>query len=222
MSTKFISARRGPHDSVIYTSADGKEFRYSGGDLSWRMNNPGDLWSGPVSKRNGEIGKYGHFAVFSDYDDGHAALLDSLRTTYWNKSLAEMILGYAPKTENNTNKYLQFLRSKTGVKGDQKIKDFTSGEFEKLWRAIEQYEGGHPGKVEAIQARAKVTAVRKDKKGTIIAYCIDGIGWVSKAQGITLARKGKVDAVVATSRTGKPFLRTRPGTPIEIQLDHLG
>jgi hypothetical protein len=124
-----------PRDSVIYTDADGKEFRYSGGVLSWRMNNPGDLWSGPVSKRNGEIGRYGHFAVFPDYDTGHAALLDSLSTTYWKKSLAEMILGYAPKTENNTNKYLQFLRSKTGVKDNRKIKDFTPKEFEKLWRA---------------------------------------------------------------------------------------
>jgi hypothetical protein len=222
LSAKFVRARRGPRDSVIYTAADGKEFRYSAGDLSWRMNNPGDLWSGPVSKRNGEIGKYGHFAVFPDYESGHAALLDSLGTTYWNKNLAEMIMGYAPKTENNTNQYLQFLRSKTGVKDDRKIRDFTSREFEKLWRAIEQYEGGHAGKIEAVQIRSKITAVRKNKKGTIIAYYIDGIGWVSKAQGIVLARKGKVDAVVATSRSGKPFLRTRPGTPVEVQLDHLG
>ena len=222
MSSKFVRARPGPHDSVIYTTDDGKEFKYYGGDLSWRTNNPGDLWSGPVSKRNGEIGRYGHFAVFPDYETGHAALLDSLKTTYWNKGLAEMITGYAPKNENKTNQYLQFLRKKTGVKDNRRIRDFTPREFEKLWRAIEQYEGGHSGKIEEVQTRAKITKVRKNKRGTIIAYFVDGMGWLSKAQGIELARKGKVDAVVAVSRAGKPFLRTRPGTPVEIELDHLG
>ena len=47
------------------------------------------------------------------------------------------------------------------------------------------------------------------------------MGWISKAQGITLAREKKIDTVVATSRAGHLFLRTRPGTPVEGQLDHL-
>jgi hypothetical protein len=80
-----------------------------------------------------------------------------------------MILGYAPKHENNTSRYLKFPKDKTGVKDGRKIKDFAPEEFEKLWRAIETYEG------------------------------------------IELARRGELDAVVAISSAGNLYLRTRPG-----------
>ncbi len=102
---KFISARQDGR-SVIYTAEDGSQVKYSGGDPAWRTNNPGNLWSASVSKRNGEIGKFGNFAIFPDYESGHGALLDSLRTTHWNKDLAKMIGAYAPSFENNTSKYI--------------------------------------------------------------------------------------------------------------------
>jgi Protein of unknown function (DUF3892) len=91
--------------------------------------------------------------------------------------------------------------------------------------AIERKEGFGKGKViefSAPQTKKQITRVRKNKKGTITAYYINGMGWISKVQGIKLARQKKIDAVVATSRSGSLFLRTRPGTPVEVQLDHLG
>lgn len=63
---KFISARQEGR-SVIYSADDGTQIKYSGGDPAWRLNNPGNLWSAAVSKRNNEIGKYGNFAIFPDY-----------------------------------------------------------------------------------------------------------------------------------------------------------
>jgi hypothetical protein len=138
---KFTSARR-EGNSVIYTADDGSQIRYSGGDPAWRTNNPGNLWSASVSKRNDEIGKFGNFAVFPDYETGHGALLDSLRTTHGTKNLKDMISVYAPKSDSNdTARYLRFLRKKTGVKDDRKIKNFSPEQFEKLWRAIEAFEG---------------------------------------------------------------------------------
>lgn len=119
MSRRFVHAQKGPGKSVIYFTDDGREIKYSGGDISWRTNNPGDLNSGAVAARNGQIGKYKKFAVFPDYESGHAALIDSLKTTFGNQSLEQMIKTYAPSSENDTKKYLRFLRDKTGVTDDQ-------------------------------------------------------------------------------------------------------
>lgn len=224
---RFISARKKDH-SVIYTAGDGTQIEYSGGDPAWRTNNPGNLWSASVSKRNNEIGRYGNFAIFPDYETGHGALLDSLRTTYWNKNLEEMVNGYAPKKDRNKpTRYLRFLRNKVGVKDNRKIKEFTPKQFEKLWQGIETYEGRKKGKVRNVtpgrkpEEKREITQVRKNKKGTIVAYNVEGIGWVSKRRGIDLASEGQIDAVVATSRSGSLYLRTRPGIEI-VNLEDLG
>ena len=60
---RYTKAEAGPNDSVIYFSDDGKRFQFSGGSRAWRNQNPGNLVSGLVSKRNGSIGKAGRFAV---------------------------------------------------------------------------------------------------------------------------------------------------------------
>lgn len=117
---RFVSARQDGR-AVIYTADDGTQIKYSGGDPAWRTNNPGNLWPGSVSRRNGAIGKFDNFVIFPDYETGHAALLDSLRTTHWNKSLEKMIGDYAPSRENKTSRYLSFLRNRTGVKDNRNV-----------------------------------------------------------------------------------------------------
>jgi hypothetical protein len=104
--SKFVRAQAGPKNSVIYTDTDGKQFQFSGGNWTWRNHNPGNLRPGAVSRRNGQIGRAGGFAVFPDYDSGHRALLDSLKVAHGNESLEDMIKVYAPPTENKTKRYL--------------------------------------------------------------------------------------------------------------------
>jgi hypothetical protein len=219
---RFIKAEEGPDHSVIYTTEDGKRFQYSGGHWNWRNNNPGNLVSGKVSKRNGAIGKAGGFAVFPDYESGHSALLDSLKNTYGNKNLKKMISSYAPQNENNTKKYLKFLQKQTGVKTDKKIKDFSTEEFEKLWKAIEKYEGKKKGTIKELPIPKQIIGTKKNKKGTITAYQIEELGWITKKEAIQLTRKGEIDAVIATSRSGSIFLRARPDTRLDNNLDNLG
>jgi len=138
-----------------------------------------------------------------------------------------MIGKYAPNHENNTLRYLKFLKDKTGVKDGRKIKDFTPEEFEKLWWAIETYEGKKKGTIKIVTSaksnrdKKQIIAVQKNKKGVIISYDVDGLGWVSKAEGIQLARRGEIDAVIAISSAGNPYLRTRPGIDIT-NLENLG
>lgn len=220
--SRFIKAKEGPKRTVIYTDENGKNFEYSGGDPNWRTNNPGNLRPGKISKKNGEIGKALGFAVFPDYETGHIALLDCLKTTYGNAGLSAMIKDFAPSHENDTIRYLRFLRKRTGVKNDRKIRDFTEVEFEKLWKAIELMEGKKRGKIRELSEKSAIIKVLKNKKGTITAYFIEGLGWVSKAQGIALAKAGKVDAVIAVSRSGNPFLRAHPDVIVENNLKNLG
>ena len=232
---KFIKATSGPKNSVIYESEDGRKFCYSKGNWTWRNNNPGNLIVGEVSKRNGSIGKAGGFAVFPDYESGHQALLDLLKNTgYRELDLEGVIEKYAPEEDNNdTENYVRFLRKKTGVKDDKKVKNFTKEEFEKLWKAIEQMEGLKKGtikectdpkskKEEKEPEKKKIIGVRRNKKKIITAYRIETIGWVSKAYGIDLTLQGEVDAVVAHSRSGSLYLRTRPDKSIANNLDAMG
>ena len=220
-SSHFVRARQGPLHSVIYTADGGDEVRYSGGDWAWRNNNPGNIRPGKVSKRNGAIGTAGGFAIFSDVETGHEALLDSLKTTFWNKTLEQLTYSYAPPKENKTAKYLKFLRERTGVSDDRLIKDFTASQFEKLWRAIEKMEGGHPGKIETL-SKKRISKVRKNNKGTIVAYFVDRLGWLSKNEAIRLTEQGKIDAVVSVSRAGNAYLKSRPDSIPANKLDNLG
>jgi hypothetical protein len=97
--------------------------------------------------------------------------------------------------------------------------------LKKLWQAIEKMEGwgkDKEGKITEYTNKAQITAVTKDDKGTIQSYQIEGFGWVSKDEGISLALEGKVDAVVATSPRGNQFLRARPNTEILDNLENKG
>jgi len=154
---KYIKAEPGPGKSVIYTDMDGKQWNFDKGTRTWRNNNPGNLVPGRVSRRNNTIGRAGGFAIFPDYDTGHAALIDSLKNEHGNKDID-----------------------------------------------------------------AQIKAVRKDKNGTIQAYLIEGYGWVPKSEGISLARAGKVDAVIATSPRGNLFLRARPNQTTTDNLENKG
>lgn len=209
--SRFVKAEAGLKSSVTYIDDSGKKYIYSGGDRTWRNNNPGALVAGDVSKRNGQIGVAGGFAVFPDYESGHNALIDSLLNSHGNKNLEQMIKVYAPKRENNTAKHLRFLRQQTGVKDGKKIKDFSPAEFESLWKAIERMEGKTRGNIRELEEeRKKIIGVRKDNKGCISEYLTQDLGWVSKSEGIDLARKKQIDAVVAVSRSGNLYLKSRP------------
>jgi len=223
--SKYVKAEAGPNNTVIYTDSDGKKWKFEGGSRPWRNQNPGNLVPGKVSRRNGAIGKAGRFAVFPDYETGHRALLDSLLNVHGNKDIPALMNVYAPSQENETKKYIEFLRRKTGVKDNKKIRDFSSGEFEKLWQAIEKMEGwgkDKEGKITELSSKNPVTGVMKNKKGVIQSYRIEGYGWVSKSKGIALALAGKVDAVVATSPKGNQFLRARPNTETWDNLENKG
>ncbi len=209
---KYVNAKSGPKNSVIYTDSDGKQWSFEGGNRPWRNQNPGNLVQGSISKRNGAIGTAGGFAVFPDYESGHAALLYSLKNVYGNKDISGLMKDFAPKESNDTKKYIKFLQKQTGITDDTKIKYFSKSQFEILWKAIEKMEGwgAKIGTIRSLENKAQIIGVHFDEHGIIDSYNIEGYGWVSKDTGIELTEAGKVDAVVCVSSHGHPFLKGRP------------
>ena len=214
--SKFIKAEPGLNHSIIYTDNTGKRFLFSGGTWAWRNHNPGNLRPGESSRRHHQIGEVkankGKFAIFPDDKSGHDALIDLLTTTtYYDKSIDSTISKYAPKNENNTKKYIQFVHNQMNMKENKKIKDLTPVEFEKLWKAIEKIEDYKVGKI------TKLYEIREvhQKNGSIFEYYIPPIGWVSKAQCIKLAKAHHLDVIVCSSPSGN-YIRSRPGkSPIK-------
>lgn len=133
-----------------------------------------------------------------------------------------MLKAYAPpKDKNKTAKYLKFVLNKLGISNPKTmIRDLSQNQFEALVKAIKQFEGWEIGRV---NLPLRITRVMKDKKSkTIVAYYVKKMGWVLKERAIALAQKYKVDGVVAVSRNGSLYLRTRPDIEITNNLDLLG
>lgn len=211
MKRIFIKAEQGPGSSVIYFDDKGKKWIVEGGTRTWRNQNPGNLVIGKVSLRNNPIGRAGGFAVFPDYQTGHKALIDLLLNEFGTWNLVKLMRRYAPPKENNTKKYIAFIKKKTGVGELILIKDYSKDGFQKLWKAIEQMEGGRKGTIKEYSNKGRITKVVKNKKGKITKYLVDGFGWLSKQDAIRLADLKKIDAVVVT-RNGTSFLRSRPNS----------
>jgi hypothetical protein len=221
--SRYVKAELALKHTIIYTDETGRYFRFSGGTWAWRNHNPGNLVPGSVSARHNQIGrakisKTQCFAIFPDYENGHAALLDCLKTTYGEKSIDYLVAKFAPaKDGNNVKVYTKFLHDKTGVMDDKKVKDFTPDEFDKLWRAIEAMEGYQEG---AITEVFPVIQVHKDKNG-IYDYNVKTKGWASKEECIKLTKHGELDLIVCLSQQGHEYLRARMGSSVNGSLDKL-
>ncbi|OGT49013.1 MAG: hypothetical protein A3E82_08725 [Gammaproteobacteria bacterium RIFCSPHIGHO2_12_FULL_38_11] len=145
-------------------------------------------------------------------------MLDCLQSTYKNASIDDLVKAFAPKKDgNNVEVYTKFLHDKTGVLDDKKVSNFTSSEFDKLWRAIEQMEGYKKGTIIEV---FPIIEVHKDKNG-ISDYHAKKKGWISKPECMALVKQGKLDLVICTSRLGHDYLRARAGSSVNGSLDHM-
>jgi LysM repeat protein len=152
---KLISATYHPNIEVAeFICDDGRHLLRSGGTLPWRINNPGDLTALMVNgvpapkKAKGYIGfattRSGRtFLIFPDEDSGRQELRANLKRMHGDKTIPELIPSYAPKKENNTEKYINDLLRVSGIPADKKIVDCDAIELEKIADGIAQIEGYH-------------------------------------------------------------------------------
>jgi hypothetical protein len=111
---------------------------------SYRNNNPGNLrataW---VKGLPGCVGEDdAGFAIFSDWVFGLSAMMRLLRGgSYRHRSIREAIHRYAPKSENDTARYIIFVCRRAGLVQDQVIEALTPDQFMALVSAMVIMEG---------------------------------------------------------------------------------
>ncbi len=214
----FSKAFKGKGLSVIYVNGK-KRFVKKGGTRTWRNNNPGNLKTGVHTRIQGSIGNVGGFAVFPSYEKGLQALVWLLKKqTYQNKTVFDMVSSFAPKEDNNDpEQYRKLIREKTGLNINKKIKDLSEKEFNRLVSAIQQIEGNKTGTEEEFYVKS-IIDIETDKRNTITAYLVEGVGWKSKPEVINLIEEGRVDAVIV-EKNGSIFIRTRPDEEVSNNLE---
>lgn len=152
---KLISATYHPNIEVAeFICEDGRHLLRSGGTLPWRINNPGDLTARMVNgvpapkKAKGYIGfattrSNRTFLIFPDEDSGREELKANLKRLHGERTISEAIPTYAPKNENNTEKYTSDLLKTSGIPAHRKIGECTDAELEKIMNGISEIEGYH-------------------------------------------------------------------------------
>ncbi|WP_097198995.1 LysM peptidoglycan-binding domain-containing protein [Variovorax sp. YR752] len=152
---KLISATYHPNIEVAeFICEDGRHLLRHGGTLPWRINNPGDLTARMVDgmpspkKAKGYVGfattRSGRtFLIFPDEEAGRMELKANLKRMHGDRTISEAIPAYAPKKENNTQKYIDDLLKISGVPGDKKIRDCSDAELIKIMNGIAEIEGYH-------------------------------------------------------------------------------
>jgi hypothetical protein len=167
----------------VYQMDDGSVETREGGTVSWRNNNPGNLkfeYANSAdntvhSKRTKEAalaaaqGRYegvvalDHWgnAVFETEAAGRAAKAQLLRNTHGDKTIPEMLRGYAVDDytgKANTAAYANSVYAVGDSQGvdlrDKKIKDLSATEFEALLDGMKKVEGFQEGTVSRARPRA--------------------------------------------------------------------
>ena len=122
---KFIAATFDkPTLTVDYVADDGSHLLRSGGTIAWRFNNPGNI---RPAKTNASLrigtGKTasGEFCIFPSYQVGRKAKKELLRRKYDPYTIPEALEIYAPRSENDTDAYIEHIVKKTGLPRDKPL-----------------------------------------------------------------------------------------------------
>ncbi len=127
-------------DTALYMDAFDCKYAAKNGNLAWRINNPGLIKHHcRFAKKNGSIGAWEKFAIFSNHLQGHQALKEWLHSkTMLQSDLYSIGKHYQP---SSSEQFAQNLASSSGVPPKTKLKDLTKAEFEILLTAIEKLCG---------------------------------------------------------------------------------
>lgn len=135
--------------TLIFINDRGQKIKRVGGTISWRNNNPGNIRTSSFTKKNGEIGQAGGFAVFPSLDIGMNAIKKLLRSkSYNNLTIEKAISRYAPDGDGNNNEkvYQKRLGDLTGLNINLVLNSLSNEQLDKVANAIKIIEGYNIGK----------------------------------------------------------------------------
>jgi hypothetical protein len=124
----------------------------TGGSVSWRGNNPGNIRPGDFATSAGAIGivsteKYGNFAKFPNYQTGWNAMRSLLLSnSYRNLSIRDAIFRWAPPADhNNSESYAAEVSKAVGAPSGTKVGQLTPQQLLAMMEKIKKIEGWIPG-----------------------------------------------------------------------------
>ena len=135
--------------TLIFINDRGQKIKRVGGTISWRNNNPGNIRTSSFTKKNGEIGQAGGFAIFPSLEIGMNAIKKLLRSkSYNNLTIEKAISRYAPNGDGNNNEkvYQKRLGQLTGLNINLVLNSLSNEQLDKVANAIKIIEGYNIGK----------------------------------------------------------------------------
>lgn len=135
--------------TLIFINDRGQKIKRVGGTISWRNNNPGNIRTSSFTKKNGEIGQAGGFAIFQSLEIGMNAIKKLLRSkNYNNLTIEKAISRYAPNGDGNNDEkvYQKRLGQLTGLNINLVLNSLSNEQLDKVANAIKIIEGYNIGK----------------------------------------------------------------------------
>ena len=206
-------AYRYSDDVVFYFDCAGNKYVASGGNVAWRINNPGLVHHHVTSARKyGSIGAFGSYAIFPHPRNGHDALTSWIHSKkYFHSTLHAIARHYAP---DSPDLYVQKLSSLSDISPGRKIKDLNQEEIGLLLRGIEKLCGYIPIGNETFSLLPKI-AGKIENNNEEATYLIDGNIVLSKNEAISWIQSHRLDGVIVHERDGATHLRSRPNHVIQ-------
>lgn len=140
-------AHRDANGNVVITNDDGSTEVRSGGSISWRNNNPGNMRSGIDGYDS--IGRNAGFAIFPSEQVGFDAMVGNLQTSrYQGLTIGGAISTWAPGADgNNPAAYARTVSGWTGLGVNTPMNTLSIDQLRSVGGAIQRYEGWRPGTV---------------------------------------------------------------------------
>jgi hypothetical protein len=194
---------------IFYFDSAGNKYVATGGNLAWRINNPGLVSShSHFSRANGAIGSCGRYAIFSDPLDGRKALFAWIHSKkYYNSSIKTLADYYQPKS---ADRFIAQLTSLAKISPDKKINSFTKSELDHLIKALEKLCAYEPVGNESLSLLPKITAKIENGKDKEDMYLVGDNIVISKKEAIEWIMSHCLDGVIVHERSGAIHLRSRP------------
>lgn len=205
----YQAACRHSDDVIFCFDSVGNKYVATGGNLAWRINNPGLVHSrSRFSRKFGAIGSCGRYAIFPRADEGHKALEAWIHSKRLYNSLIKSIAkSYQP---NNAESYVKQLSSLSGISPEIRIKKLKLQELERFLISIEKLCGYVLIGNEMFSLLPKVVAKIENGKDKENSYIIGDNTVLSQREAVDWVQSHRLDAVIVHERSGAVHLRSRP------------
>lgn len=205
----YLQAYRYNDDVTFYFDDVGNKYVATGGNLAWRINNPGLVRSrSGFSRSQGSIGCYGPYAIYANPQDGQNALIAWLKSKkHLNSSLKLLAAHYEP---DNPEAFAAKLSSLTKISPDKVLNSLNVTEFQSLVKGLEKLCGYASIGNESFTLLPKIMAKIENGKGKEDTYLLEDNTVLSKNEAVDRILKHCLDAVIVHERSGSIHLRSRP------------